>query len=82
VLRLQSDRGEGYRIRGRDGFTHISATTPFSLLGRLAELRRMGCRSLCLICLRHPLNGGLRYWRRFAPTALLQVLPSLTMSGG
>ena len=45
---LQSDRGEGYRIRGRDGFTHISATTPFSLLGRLAELRRMGCRSFML----------------------------------
>ena len=45
---LQSDRGEGYRIRGRDGFTHISATTPFSLLGRLAELRQMGCRSFML----------------------------------
>ena len=45
---LTSDRGEGYRIRGRDGFTHISATTPFSLLGRLAELRRMGCRSFML----------------------------------
>ncbi len=45
---MQSDRGEGYRIRGRDGFTHISATTPFSLLGRLAELRRMGCRSFML----------------------------------
>lgn len=42
---LTSDRGEGYRIRGRDGFTHISATTPFSLLGHLSELRRMGCRS-------------------------------------
>jgi len=45
---LTSDRGEGYRIRGRDGFTHISATTPFSLLGRLMELRRMGCRSFML----------------------------------
>lgn len=45
---LTSDRGEGYRIHGRDGFTHISAGTPFSLLGRLAELRRMGCRSFML----------------------------------
>lgn len=45
---LQSDRGEGYRIRGRDGFTHISAATPFSLLGRLSELRQMGCRSFLL----------------------------------
>jgi len=45
---LQSDRGETYRIRGRDGLTHISATTPFSLLGRLTELRRMGCRSFML----------------------------------
>ncbi len=45
---LQSDRGETYRMRGRDGFTHINATTPFSLLGRLAELRRMGCRSFML----------------------------------
>lgn len=45
---LQSDRGETYRMRGRDGLTHINATTPFSLLGRLAELRRMGCRSFLL----------------------------------
>lgn len=40
-----SDRGEGYRLRGRDGLSVISATTPFSLLGHLAELRRIGCRS-------------------------------------
>lgn len=45
---LQSDRGEGYRIRGRDGLTEISAATPFSLIGRLADLRRMGCHSFLL----------------------------------
>jgi len=42
---LQSDRGETYQIKGRDGFTHISSETPFSLTGRLSELRRMGVRS-------------------------------------
>jgi len=45
---LQSDRGEGYRIHGRDGFTRISADIPFSLLGHLAELRRMGAHSFLL----------------------------------
>lgn len=45
---LQSDRGEGYRIKGRDGMLEISADTPFSLLGRLAELRSMGARSFLL----------------------------------
>jgi len=45
---LQSDRGEGYRIRGRDGFTNISAETSFSLLGRLSELRHKGARSFLI----------------------------------
>jgi putative protease len=45
---VQSDRGEGYRIKGRDGFTHISADIPFSLLGHLAELRRRGAHSFLL----------------------------------
>lgn len=45
---LQSDRGENYIMRGRDGLSVISAATPFSLLGHLAELRRMGCRSFQL----------------------------------
>jgi len=45
---FQSDRGEGYTLRGRDGLSVISAATPFSLLGNLAELRRMGCRSFQL----------------------------------
>lgn len=45
---FQSDRGEGYTLRGRDGLSVISAATPFSLLGNLAELRRFGCRSFQL----------------------------------
>lgn len=45
---FQSDRGEGYTMRGRDGLSVISAATPFSLLGQLADLRRMGCRSFQL----------------------------------
>ena len=45
---LQSDRGEGYRIKGRDGMLEISADTPFSLLGRLSELRSMGARSFLM----------------------------------
>lgn len=45
---LLSDRGEGYRIKGRDGFTHISAETPFSLTGHLSELRRTGVRSFLI----------------------------------
>ncbi len=45
---LLSDRGEGYRIRGRDGFTNISAEAPFSLFGRLSELRNKGARSFLI----------------------------------
>lgn len=45
---FQSDRGESYTLRGRDGLSVISATTPFSLLGHINELRRMGCRSFQL----------------------------------
>ena len=45
---LQSDRGEGYILHGREGLSVISAATPFSLLGHLADLRRMGCRSFQL----------------------------------
>ncbi len=45
---LQSDRGDNYRVQGRDGFTHISSDIPFSLLGHLGELRRMGGRSFLI----------------------------------
>lgn len=45
---LTSDRGDEYRLRGRDGLTHITAATPFSLTGQLAELRRCGTRSFLL----------------------------------
>lgn len=45
---LYSDRGEGYEIRGRDGFIHIGSEKRFSLCGRLAELRRLGCRSFLI----------------------------------
>jgi U32 family peptidase len=45
---LQSDRGEGYRVKGQDGFTHISAEAPFSLTGRLSELRKTGVRSFLI----------------------------------
>ncbi len=45
---FQSDRGESYTLRGRDGLSVISAGTPFSLLGNLAELRRLGCCSFQL----------------------------------
>ena len=45
---FESDRGERYTLRGRDGLSVISAATPFSLIGHLADLRRMGCRSFLL----------------------------------
>lgn len=45
---VQSDRGELYTVRGQQGMTVISAATPFSLIGHLAELRRMGCSSFLL----------------------------------
>lgn len=45
---FESDRGEQYTVRGRDGLSVLTAATPFSLLGHLAELRRMGCRSFQL----------------------------------
>lgn len=45
---LQSDRGDVYSVKGQNGLTVITAATPFSLLGHLAELRRSGCRSFLL----------------------------------
>lgn len=45
---LQSDRGDLYSVKGQNGLTVITAATPFSLLGHLAELRRMGCCSFLL----------------------------------
>lgn len=45
---LQSDRGDLYSVKGQNGLTVITAATPFSLLGHLAELRRFGCRSFLL----------------------------------
>lgn len=45
---IESDRGEGYHLRGRDGLSIISAATPFSLGGHVGELRRCGCRSFLL----------------------------------
>lgn len=42
---LHSDRGESYIVTTRDGLQTISATTPFSLTARHADLRRMGCSS-------------------------------------
>ncbi len=45
---LQSDRGDLYSVKGQNGLTVITAATPFSLLGHLAELRRAGCRSFLL----------------------------------
>jgi putative protease len=38
-----SDRGEAYRVEGRSGVTVLTAETDFSLLGRLRELRALGC---------------------------------------
>ena len=45
---LRSDRGEEYDVRGRDGLFLVSSTEPFSLTGRLSELRGAGCRSFTL----------------------------------
>jgi putative protease len=42
---VQSDRGDDYRVDQRGGLTIVQAETDFSLLGRLDELRNMGCRS-------------------------------------
>lgn len=47
-VELLSDRGDRYRIKTIDGLEHISSCTPFSLTGRLDELRKSGCRSFCL----------------------------------
>ena len=45
---MQSDRGELYNIRSQQGLTSITAETPFSLIGRLHELRRHDCNSFML----------------------------------
>ena len=54
---LTSDRGDEYRLRGRDGLTHITAATPFSLFGHLAELRRSGARSFLIDLSETPTSG-------------------------
>ena len=40
---LLSDRGEAYRVTQRGGLTAVRPEQDFSLLGRLAELRALGC---------------------------------------
>ena len=45
---LRSDRGEEYTVHSQDGISLISSTTPFSLIGHLAELRKAGCCSFLL----------------------------------
>jgi len=45
---IRSDRGEEYTVRGRDGLNLISSVTPVSLIGRLSELRGMGCSSFTI----------------------------------
>lgn len=42
--RLQSDRGDGYRIEQRSGLTVLCSETDFSLLDRLQDLEKLGCR--------------------------------------
>ncbi|MEZ4483209.1 MAG: U32 family peptidase [Syntrophotaleaceae bacterium] len=41
--RLQSDRGDGYRIEQRAGLTVLCSETDFSLLDRLQDLQQLGC---------------------------------------
>lgn len=41
--RLQSDRGDGYRIEKRAGLTVLCSETDFSLLDRLHDLQQLGC---------------------------------------
>ncbi|MHB8790766.1 MAG: U32 family peptidase [Desulfobulbaceae bacterium] len=41
---LRSDKEEGYRILAPAGLTEVIGEQDFSLLGRLRELRAMGCR--------------------------------------
>ncbi len=46
--RLQSDRGDGYRVDQRGGLTVLSSETDFSLLDRLGELQQFGCHHFIL----------------------------------
>ena len=41
--RLQSDRGDNYRIEQRAGLTVLCSQTDFSLLDRLQDLQQLGC---------------------------------------
>jgi putative protease len=42
--RLQSDRGDGYRIEQRAGLTVLCSDVDFSLLDRLQDLQQLGCQ--------------------------------------
>ncbi len=45
---LLSDRGETYRVQVRAGQSVLTSETDFSLLGRLGELRQLGCSRFVL----------------------------------
>ncbi len=45
---LVSDRDDRYTVKSRDGLDQISSNTPFSLTGRINELRQLGCSSFRL----------------------------------
>ena len=42
--RLQSDRGDSYRVDKRAGLTVLSSATDFSLIERIGELQQLGCQ--------------------------------------
>jgi putative protease len=64
---LNSDRGAVYRVEQRGGMTTLRPQQDFSLLGRIKELREMGCADL-LVDLAH-LGAGSAAARRVLAAA-------------
>ncbi len=47
-ITLENDRGELLFLEESHGLTITSARKPFSLMGRVRQLRKMGCSSFCM----------------------------------
>ena len=56
-FQMHSDHNDRYRVNRQEGLTVVTAETDFSLLGRLNEIRAMGCNHLLADLSHHGLHS-------------------------
>ena len=74
---LRAEGGEGYRVFQNHGLTEVLAEQDFSLLGHLAELKRMGCGRI-IVDLSHCGALSAKGKQALAAIAADQPLPETT----